>query len=293
LDPGDPVPTSGNQCLRLSGASGTLATYCFTLPFRAHQSNMVLDEQRFTLKVPYPAGTTRVALVRDNRELASLTASPNAPTLSITSSRAGETWTGAQTLSWNGADADGGKLTYTVLYTPNGGKAWYPLEVDTTDPQLAIQTSEIASGDQVQFRVLASDGLNTTKADSPPIQVRNGIVPESTPQAPRSTVALPIDSASLLLLGLGGSALCALFGVLLVAGLVVITRSRRQPARLAAPPPGRAPSPQHVPPPPPRSGPPRPSSMPERASTPGWTCSKCGRMNQSEKRFCTSCGTPR
>ena len=62
-----------------------------------------------------------------------------------------------------------------MLYTPNGGRSWYPLEVDTPDPQLAIQTSEIASGDQVQFRVLASDGLYTTRADSPPIQVRNGM----------------------------------------------------------------------------------------------------------------------
>ncbi|MBI4786759.1 MAG: hypothetical protein HY782_06915 [Chloroflexi bacterium] len=231
FDPGDPLPTSGNQCLSLSGASGTLATYCFTLPFRAHQSDAVLDEQGFTLKAHYPAGTTRVALVRDNRELAALTASPNAPALSITSPRAGETWTGAHTLAWNGADADGGKLTYTVLYTPNGGRSWYPLELDTSDSQLAIHTSEIASGDQVQFRVLASDGLNTTRADSPPIQVRNGIAVESTPQAPGSSATASADSGALLLIALGGTVVCGIFGALLIAGLVVITRPRARPSQ--------------------------------------------------------------
>ncbi|MBI5035391.1 MAG: hypothetical protein HZB51_33105 [Chloroflexi bacterium] len=244
LDPGDALPSTGNQCIRLGGATSTLATYCFTLPFRAHQSNVVLDEQYFTLKVPYPAGTTRVSLVRDNRELATLTASPNPPTLAVTSPRAGETWTGAQTLTWNSVDADGGKMTYTVLYTPNGGKSWYPLDVDMTDTQLAIQTLEIANGDQVQFRVLASDGLNTTRADSPPIQVRNGIAPEPTASASGNNTAAPPDSTLLLAAGLGVG-LCGVFGILGIALLIAITRPRNKSSK--------------------RKPMPRPADLPERS----------------------------
>ena len=252
FDPGDPLPSSGDQCIRLSGASGTLATYCFTLPFRAHQSNEPLDEERFTLKVPFAAGTTRVALVRDNRELATLTASPNAPTLNITSPRAGDTWQGQQTITWTGADADGGALTYTVLYTPDGGKSWYPIELDTTNPQLALSTAEIASGDQIYFRVLASDGLNTTKAEVGPIRGVGEIqhapsVPQPTPGSGAGSHTGDAMSGALALMLCGG---VPCLGVLvLLGGIVLFARSRTR-ARPAAPPPAA----------------PRPSGLPEQGA---------------------------
>ncbi|MCX6028669.1 MAG: FHA domain-containing protein [Chloroflexi bacterium] len=234
FDPGNPLPRSGNHCLRLSGASGTLAIQCFNLQFVAHRTGAPLDEEPFTLKVPYPAGTTRITLSRDNRELTALTASPNAPTLNITSPRAGDTWQGQQTIAWTGADADGGALTYTVLYTPDGGESWYPVELDTPNPQLTLSTSEIASGDQVYFRIIGSDGLNTAKAEVGPIKVLGGIPPATSvlQPPPSGPQPLPGTSIPLVSLVLGGGVLCALLGGLLVAGIFIIAHSRAQRAPL-------------------------------------------------------------
>jgi len=190
--------------------------------------------------------------------------------LNVTSPRAGDKWDGTHTLSWSTSDPDGGQTTYTVLYTPDGGTSWYPLEIDTRQPQLTISTAQIANGDQVQFRVLATDGLNTTRADSPPIQVRNGMTPAATAPATGGNIAVPTDAESLLYAGVClGS--CGVVGVLALAGVVLLRRRGRRPA-----------------PPPPQA-----AALPGRAPDASWQCRRCGTANRQPGRFCTRCGTPR
>lgn len=171
LTTGEPSLASGNHCLRFSGSSGTLSTYCFQLEFVEHRSHEPIEEESFALKVPYPPGTAAVALLRDGRELTSIRPSGQTPTIEIVSPRSGDTWSDTRTLSWSAFDADGGALTYAVLYSPDGGTSWLPLDLDLSDSSLAVDTSEIAAGSQIYFRVLASDGLNTGAATVGPIAV--------------------------------------------------------------------------------------------------------------------------
>ncbi len=240
-EPVDPSDPAGNHCLRFSGANGTLADYCFTLKFEGHVDQAPLDGEEFALRVPYPAGTTRLALLRGDKELAALSLSGSAPAVSITSPRAGEMWEGTHTLSWSATRAGGQELAYAVLYTPDGGKTWYPMGVDMTESQLTFDTARIASGDWVSFRVLASNGLNTGQAESPPIRV---------PKQTRAKTTLPTVTITPLSLGACGSALCLGLAGLVAAG-VVVARSRPRAARApAAGGPGPRPPAMHPPPPP-------------------------------------------
>jgi Abnormal spindle-like microcephaly-assoc'd, ASPM-SPD-2-Hydin/Pregnancy-associated plasma protein-A len=169
-----PSPASladGNYCLRFSGATGTLSDFCFELTFHTHPGHDDLDEEYFALRAPLPAGTTRIALLRGNSELASRTSSANPPMVTITSPAAGDTWVGSRTLRWQGTDPDGDPLTYSVLYSADGGTSWLPIETLTTATEFTFDTAEIGSGDQVRFRVLASDGFRTAEATVGPLTV--------------------------------------------------------------------------------------------------------------------------
>jgi hypothetical protein len=109
--------------------------------------------------------------MRGADELASMEASANGPSVEITSPGNGDTWSGAQTVSWSGSDSDGDDLTYAILYSPDGGASWYPLAADSAASELSLDTSDLQPGDNVLFRVLASDGLNTTDETVGPITV--------------------------------------------------------------------------------------------------------------------------
>ena len=154
----------GNHCVRFSGASGTLSDFCFELHFETHRVHAELDEASFALRIPLPAGATRVSLRRGEIEIASRSASANPPTVTITSPAAGATWEGQRAVTWSGSDPDGDSLTYAVLYSPDGGTRWLPIETNTDAPEFRFDTAEIRSGDQIRFRVLASDGFRTAEA---------------------------------------------------------------------------------------------------------------------------------
>lgn len=171
--PAEPSDPAGNHCLRLTG--GQVLEYCFTLGFEEHRSHEPMDYEWFTLRVPLPVGTERVALMRGGRELAALEATASAPSLTVSEPAAGSVWSGEETVSWSASDADGGPLRFAVLYSSDGGNSWLPIGVDVQESQLMFDTGDL-EGDEILIRVLASDGLNTTEATTPPIRLSRGYV---------------------------------------------------------------------------------------------------------------------
>ncbi|HSE64807.1 MAG TPA: choice-of-anchor D domain-containing protein [Thermoanaerobaculia bacterium] len=169
--PPTPSAADGSHCIRFSGAAGTISDYCFDLSFHSHRDDEELEEANFSVRVPFPAAATRIALRHGETDLATRAASANAPTVTITSPGMGETWDGRRTIRWQGADADGDALTYAVLYSPDNGSRWLPIETDSTATEFAFDTAEIAAGNQVLFRVVASDGFRTTEATAGPVTV--------------------------------------------------------------------------------------------------------------------------
>lgn len=150
----------GNHCLRFTG-SGPQSDFCFTLSFQTSEEGDPLTSEAFSLKVPLPAGVTRVALWHGATELAAIEATASAPVVDITAPANGSTWTGNQAVTWAGSDADSNPLTYTVFYSADGGDSWLPIAVDTHSTQQLLDTDELQGSTNAMFRVVASDGLKT------------------------------------------------------------------------------------------------------------------------------------
>lgn len=175
--PIDP-PEDGPYCLWLRGAGGeALHTDCFSVSLLDHYAEP-LDRADFYRSVPHPPGLASIVLTRNEQTLAEQRASPHRPTLEITAPRAGENWDGVETLRWSASDADGDTLSYLLQYSPDDRVSWIPLALDHDMPQLEVDTSQVRGGDKFWLRVIASDGLNATTAETGPIAV-----PKKSPQA--------------------------------------------------------------------------------------------------------------
>lgn len=163
--------SSGNHCLRFFDPAGPIAEHCFQLDFTHHRTGEPLERASFALKAAWPDGTVRVSLMRGENVLATLSGGAAPPTLSILSPQPGDKWSSRNTITWSGSDPGGLPLSYTVLYSPDGGGRWMPLHSDTTDTQLPVDTAELEATAQVLIRVLASNGLSSATATAGPIEV--------------------------------------------------------------------------------------------------------------------------
>jgi hypothetical protein len=165
-DPGDP---NGSWCIRVRRGTGTDVDSCFEPVVSPDPA-----ESTFVAEVPWYPDVTRVSVIQRSRpatELASLVAG-DAPSLSFSTPQRGDTWEGRQTITWSGSARGGETLTYMLLYSSDGGTTWLPLSVNLKESRFELDTSQIAGGSQVHFRVLASSGLNSTSVDVGPITIR-------------------------------------------------------------------------------------------------------------------------
>jgi hypothetical protein len=168
----------GNHCLVFRNDAGTLGRHCFQLTFIDNDSedegaDLKVSEEFFSFQVLLPDGANRIDLVADGKALATLKAGAAAPTVTITAPKAGDKWTGggSQTLSWTASAADNAPLSYSALYSSDGGATWLPLDVDVTDTQLSIDTTELEGGNNVFFRVIASAGFDSSETTVGPIEL--------------------------------------------------------------------------------------------------------------------------
>lgn len=193
--PGDnPLPGT-DYCLEAQNISGvSLTSRCFDLTFKNDHNGEPQNLDVFFLTLPYPSGVARIVLKKGNQELAVQTVSPHTPVVTVLSPNGGENWSanGAYTITWTATDVDGDSLTYKVLYSPDGS-SWMPLELGTAEAQLTVNASELAGGNNARIRVLASDGVNTTAADSAPFTVgRKG--PQAFILSPEGDGTIPLGS---------------------------------------------------------------------------------------------------
>jgi hypothetical protein len=176
----------------LNTAGTVLLNHCFTLTFEAEnhgQAGVHLLSEAFSIKAPFPAGAMKISLVTGSTQLASATQSPHAPTISITSPSSGAVWTGVNTINWTASDADGDPLVYSVLTSPDNGSSWLPMETDLTGTRFSFDTAELSAGNKTLFKVLASDGFNTTAATVGPLTILAQPFIEATPTLDLGVVA--------------------------------------------------------------------------------------------------------
>ncbi len=122
-----------------------------------------MPEMDVTFVMPWEPGATSVALTFLDQVLDERPVSGNAPTVQITTPGGNATWPAGttQTLAWQGNDADGNALTYSVFYSHNDGVDWALLASGLSNSSLALMVDSLAGGSNGRFRVVASDGVNT------------------------------------------------------------------------------------------------------------------------------------
>jgi hypothetical protein len=71
-------------------------------------------------------------------------------------------------LAWQAHDADGDALTADLLYSPDGGRAWFPLSLGNTTGSFEFDTRDIPAsrGGDGRFDLRVSDGLNTVRTSA-------------------------------------------------------------------------------------------------------------------------------
>lgn len=119
--------------------------------------------------VPFIEGTARVEIRYMGKVVAERSASPNAPEIMVVEPKRGE-YRGEITASWEGSDPDGDPLTYTVLFSNDGGKTWEVLASGLEEKRLELNAADLPGG-QSQLKVIANDGFNSTEGMSEPFFV--------------------------------------------------------------------------------------------------------------------------
>ncbi len=146
----------------VDGAGHDLATFSFPVSFTpewAHGAS--LESVPFSFVLPWQAGTARIVLRRGGVELAALAVTASAPAVTLIAPNGGAL-SGQQEISWTGADVDGGgRLLYTVQYSPDGGANWTLLAADLDATTLSWDTSRSPGSTDGRIRVTATDGVNT------------------------------------------------------------------------------------------------------------------------------------
>ncbi|HSA58370.1 MAG TPA: choice-of-anchor D domain-containing protein [bacterium] len=192
--PDDGAAGSTPYTLRLIDAAGAaLMDY----PLRSGQASALEDADQpgpgglaFSLVVPELDGLGGVQLLNGDDVLTERRRSAHAPAVTVTSPTGGELMDGVLAAAWNASDEDGDALTYSVLYSADGGASFRVLGVDLTDVSIAYDASRLPGGKEAFVRVIASDGFLTTSADSPPFAVGG--------KPPQLTILSPADGETVL-----------------------------------------------------------------------------------------------
>lgn len=193
-------PAGSGYCLEFQGSTGrSLASYCFDLSFLDSHTQQPTNIASFAWGLPYPAGTNRLVLKQGSKVLGRVTVSAHVPTITVTSPRAGQSWSGLQTLTWTASDADNNQLTFRAFYSADNGQSWQPLSGDLTVTRYTVDTNQLPGGNNARIRILASDGINTGVAEVGSLNVPRK-APKVTIVAPNSGVNVR-SKAPLLLSG--------------------------------------------------------------------------------------------
>jgi hypothetical protein len=128
--------------------------------------------------VHYEPCTKKIVLYEDNKELVSRTVSDNTPEVyGISISETGKNNTSSDyvfsrgkniTVKWDAVDPDNDRLTYSLLYSFDGGKTWQTVVMDLNERYITVNTSRLIGNSVLQslFRVIVTDGVNTGINDS-------------------------------------------------------------------------------------------------------------------------------
>lgn len=172
-----------NFRVEIAGINGVL----LDMPLLSRDADAEGTIPHFFEVLPCPDGAEIVRIYRDDDVIATLDVSSSVPTVNILTPNGGEAPDENLLITWEAFDADGDDLTYTILYSADGGDTYQPIvtgylwnDYNVTD------LNDLAGSGQGVIKVIASDGFNTGMDTS------DGFfsIPNSRPTA---TILQPID----------------------------------------------------------------------------------------------------
>jgi len=122
-----------------------------------------LDQMPFAVILPYFDGTKQIVLKKEVSTLATKTVSANAPIVVLTSPNGGEALSGLVNVTWSGSDLDGDDLEYSLLVSNDNALNWATVQVGLSSTNYLWDTSLLPPGNQYLFRVIVTDGVNTSQ----------------------------------------------------------------------------------------------------------------------------------
>lgn len=164
------TPSSGKryQLALLDASEGTLASYWFN-PSEDHHPNDPSPPTLFSAYLPFDPTTTQIVLRDYNADaqvIASRRRSVHAPQVTFTTSFAGLTMKGKQTVGWTASDKDGDALSFGIDYSRDGGKTWIRINRELTGTSTVVNFNALPGSTSALLRVVATDGVNTSSAAS-------------------------------------------------------------------------------------------------------------------------------
>ena len=151
-------------------SSNTLLSQIPAVHHLAHDG-VEYNSEVFSALLPVSTPAARVDLVDTSgapTAVAQLSGGANPPSVNITAPTGGSTISGDTiTVNWEGNDADGDDLHYTVRYSNDDGTSWQVLVAEIPYSGFTIFTDGLpGSIGQSRVEVIASDGLHTASAIS-------------------------------------------------------------------------------------------------------------------------------
>ncbi len=180
-----PPLVDGGYVLQLRAGDGAiLASHAFT-PRESSEGDA--QSLGFEVVVPFEPDTRSLRVVESatSRVVATHAVSAGRPALSdVLLVNAPDPVTGVVTLEWTASDPDGDPLTFDVLYSHDAGATWQPIELSLSGASVSVDSDALGGGTG-QFRVEASDGAQSARAESDPFEV--------APKPPVVRIANPGD----------------------------------------------------------------------------------------------------
>jgi hypothetical protein len=193
------VPATGAYTIRLEGGQGQeLASFSFEPEASSDGTTKV-----FSLFLPVQPNTAKIVLLNNGQPIASRTVSAHAPALTLLFPNGGDTLSGpTATLRWSASDPDGDALTYLVQYSADAGSTWQTVVTDLAATSYDLNLDSVSGTSRGLIRVLASDGYNTSQAQSQMTFSVNYHAPQVSIRAPENDSAFYGDQV----INLDGSA---------------------------------------------------------------------------------------
>jgi len=144
----------------------------------------------FNEVVPFVQGTRRIVIAEGDEVFASRIVSKHTPETELIFPNGGEKLQGPTvTVTWKSRDVDGGALTYDLFYSTDAGKTWQMVAMNIQDTHYTVKLNELPGGDRSLFRVITTDGVNTSIENSDHVFS----VPATAPQV---TITSPSNKSS-------------------------------------------------------------------------------------------------